>query len=145
MEWVFEELERYDIKPSYSGGNEINNEEKCELSEIIKRRANEICMEWNCETVEDESMSIEDDVEFGDIEVEGDYYEIKDENERSKSDEVILESQSNVINKKLNDKPKYIFKKDKREYEIKDTSKINLKQDNKIKNTNVPLFDFRKK
>ena len=145
MEWVFEELERYDIKPSYSGGNEINNEEKCELSEIIKRRANEICMEWNCETVEDESMSIEKDVEFGDIDVDKDYYETKDEDERSKSDEVILESQSNVINKKINDKPKYVFKKDKREYEIKDTSKINLKQDNKIKNTNVPLFDFRKK
>lgn len=66
MEWVFSELDSYDIKPNYFATEKIADENKPSGNELIvniKRRAEEILLEWkgDVEVIDDGNNIIDDE------------------------------------------------------------------------------------
>jgi len=131
MEWVFKELESYDIKPNYlniSGKDEKYAVEEDELLKRIKRKAEEIRMEWHEESEDGEYVALSD--EQANIEENPFEEETKEEKiDKAQLDNIpIFNSAGRESSKEGRNKQNY----------TKPTAKS---KDNMMK----PMFDFRKK
>lgn len=156
MEWVFNELDSYNIKPNYSDqdGNIDENEiEENELLKRVKRRADEIRLEWKGDLEEDE-LNVENE-EFADEyvvlekEIENHDNQFSQVKEETKEEEVRKEetTEKENIGKSSND-PIFDFTKGKTNKRVENDASNYLKSTKEEKSNDVgfePLFDFRKK
>jgi len=146
MEWVFNELDSYEIKPNYTDIYETANEsgaEKCELLEEIKRQAEQIRIEWQ-DVSDDDEHGATDNEQTEKYEVSGDGQIVindncvKEEIEKEKADD---RGQTNHV-------PIFNFAKNKSPEKSGSSGRKYTKPINRKENIGVgpgPLFDFRKK
>lgn len=135
--WLFQELYGYEIKPNYLNQEEKEDDNKNidnTLIDEIKRKANEIRIEWNEEFDETEKIQ---NVEESTLE--------KSENK----DEVVKKDITEGFSLKEEDKEfeEKVEEKFIKNKEVKEKKKVrvnNIKNETK-KNSEKPLFDFRKR
>ncbi|HZJ76138.1 MAG TPA: AAA domain-containing protein, partial [Oscillospiraceae bacterium] len=161
MEWVFAELGSYDIKPVYRNTNEnIDGDmiQENKLLEGIKRRANEIRIEWNgvqngvqkeIETIhEDKAIAEEVDIQKITAEIKINNVEPGEEIVRE-AGETEAAGREDINTNKSSDIPMFDFTKNKTRKEMEDNidDKPDLNAEKKEKDpTRIePLFDFREK
>lgn len=151
MEWVFDELDSYDIKPNYLNEDrniDENEARENELLKRVKRRADEIRLEWNGglkkdepnvenEEFDEEYIVLEEEIEKEDNQIS----QVKEETK----EEYAMKEES--IDKSSNEHI-FDFTKEKTNKRVENDGSNYSKSNKEENNNNVkfePLFDFRKK
>lgn len=143
MEWVFDELDSYDIKPNHldQDGNFNENEiAENELINRIKREADAIRLEWNGDSGDIELSNVDNKIaeEYSTMENEEfveKYFALEEENEDSPFSQVKEEIKEDEVTKEEITKEK-IIQEEARENTIKEDAKDEF--------SNGPIFDFTK-
>lgn len=150
MEWVFDELDSYDIKPNYlnvDGNIDENEAEENELLKRVKRQADEIRLEWNGDSgdIENDTTDNKIDEETNTIENEEfakEYVVLEEENEDGQFSQFKEEIINEEVRKEEMTKKKNIVQPSNDH--IFDF--IKGKTNKRIENDRLkPLFDFRKR
>lgn len=156
MEWVFKELDNYDIKPIHRDiGGDIDEDriQENELFKNIKRRANEIRIEWNEDKKEVGTNHENKEIIVGEIDIQKIAVETENNNAEAKGEIVreVVETEivrdENIDINKSSDAPMFDFTKNKISKEAGNNTNgnlnLNAEKEGRDFITIKPLFDFR--